>query len=266
MAKQANIGVNNVAHKIKNIYIGVNNVARKVKAGYIGNGNIARMFFQPGWWLYDGAPSSVCVAAYQFKGVRTEADALRNQISSAVYPLSNPNSANGISIWAKETGFTMRGYQGLNNNDLLNLSGIKSILINWRVHDQNTGRKRHIIRTKDFCFKKASTDVPGNVTSYNLTLNWGGGHRRFDGDNYLGGLTGIQLQTKRLYLETSEKSGHGVESSVFIPSQYLIGGMTNNYYPSETVMTVTAAAFYTEELTLAQFLDIRAKMIASGAL
>lgn len=264
MAKQANIGVNNVAHKIKNIYIGVNNVARKVKAGYIGNGNIARMFFQPGWWLYDGAPSSVCVAAYQFKGVRTEADALRNQVSSAAYPLSNPNTVNGISIWAKETGFTMRGYQGLTNNDLLNRDDIRTILIDWRVN--NARAKRHIVRTKDKCFKKGSTDRPGNHTGYDLTLNWRDAHKRFDGGNYPGGLTMILPVSMRLFLEDREKGGHGLEDSVFLASQYLIGGMLNNYYPSDSILTVTAAAFYTAELTLAQFLDIRAKMAAAGVL
>ena len=36
MAKNAYVGVNNKAKKIKNIYVGIDNKARKVKSAYIG--------------------------------------------------------------------------------------------------------------------------------------------------------------------------------------------------------------------------------------
>ena len=48
MAKNAYIGVSNVARKVKQPYIGVSNVARKVKNGYIGVSNVARQFYQSG--------------------------------------------------------------------------------------------------------------------------------------------------------------------------------------------------------------------------
>ena len=49
MAKTGYIGINNVAHKIKNIYVGVNGVARKVKSAYIGDENgIARQWYTSG--------------------------------------------------------------------------------------------------------------------------------------------------------------------------------------------------------------------------
>ena len=50
MAKNAYIGVDNVARKVKQPYIGVDNVARKVKSGYVGIDNVARQCFE----LYSG--------------------------------------------------------------------------------------------------------------------------------------------------------------------------------------------------------------------
>lgn len=40
------IGIDNVAHSIKNLYVGVSNQARQVKAAWIGVGGIARLFYQ----------------------------------------------------------------------------------------------------------------------------------------------------------------------------------------------------------------------------
>lgn len=48
MAKNAYIGVNGVARKVKKGYIGVDGVARKVKNGFIGVNNVARQFFSGG--------------------------------------------------------------------------------------------------------------------------------------------------------------------------------------------------------------------------
>ena len=48
MAKNAYIGVSNVARKVSQPYIGVNNVARKIKGGYIGVNGVAREFFTGG--------------------------------------------------------------------------------------------------------------------------------------------------------------------------------------------------------------------------
>lgn len=45
MAKNAYIGIDNVARKVKQPYIGVDNVARKVKSGYVGIDNVARECF-----------------------------------------------------------------------------------------------------------------------------------------------------------------------------------------------------------------------------
>ena len=42
MSREAYIGVDNVARKIKKGYIGVDNVAKKIKKAYIGVGGIAR--------------------------------------------------------------------------------------------------------------------------------------------------------------------------------------------------------------------------------
>lgn len=45
MAKNAYVGVNNVARKCKNIYVGVNGIARKVKKVYVGANGVARQCY-----------------------------------------------------------------------------------------------------------------------------------------------------------------------------------------------------------------------------
>lgn len=92
MAKQANIGVNNVAHKIKNIYIGVNNVARKVKKAYIGVNGVARLFFSAEWFIPTGLNISNVICAYQFKGVQSEAESLTDLTGHGhnLYKVNNP--------------------------------------------------------------------------------------------------------------------------------------------------------------------------------
>jgi hypothetical protein len=47
MTKAVYVGINNVSHKIKNIYIGGGgNTAQKVKKGYIGINDIAKLFYE----------------------------------------------------------------------------------------------------------------------------------------------------------------------------------------------------------------------------
>lgn len=48
MSKNAYIGVDGVARKVKKMYIGVDGVARKVKKAYIGVAGVARLFFSSG--------------------------------------------------------------------------------------------------------------------------------------------------------------------------------------------------------------------------
>lgn len=45
MAKNAYVGVNNVAQKIKAMYVGVNGVARKITKGYVGVNGVAQQFY-----------------------------------------------------------------------------------------------------------------------------------------------------------------------------------------------------------------------------
>ena len=44
MSKNAYVGVDSVARRVKGISIGVDNVSRRVKAGYVGVDNVARQF------------------------------------------------------------------------------------------------------------------------------------------------------------------------------------------------------------------------------
>lgn len=54
MAIETYVGVENKAHKVKNIYVGVDGVARKVKAAYAGVDGVARyVFIGDGWHLMD---------------------------------------------------------------------------------------------------------------------------------------------------------------------------------------------------------------------
>ena len=45
MAKNAYVGVDNKAKKIKNIYVGIDDKARKVKKVYIGVNGVARLCY-----------------------------------------------------------------------------------------------------------------------------------------------------------------------------------------------------------------------------
>ena len=44
-SRNAFVGVDSVARRVKGIYVGVDNVARRVKAGYVGVDNVARQFY-----------------------------------------------------------------------------------------------------------------------------------------------------------------------------------------------------------------------------
>ncbi len=44
-SRNAFVGVDSVARRVKGIYIGVDNVARRVKAGYVGVDGVARQFY-----------------------------------------------------------------------------------------------------------------------------------------------------------------------------------------------------------------------------
>lgn len=100
MAKQANIGVNGIAQKIKSISIGVNGVARKVKKAYIGVNGVARLFFSAEWFIPTGLNISNVICAYQFKGVQSEAESLTDLTGHGhnLYKVNNPQ-------WDANRGF-----------------------------------------------------------------------------------------------------------------------------------------------------------------
>ena len=62
MSKEAYIGINNVAHKIKKGYIGIDGVARKIKKAYIGIGGVARPCWSGGELVYYGTIENLGVA------------------------------------------------------------------------------------------------------------------------------------------------------------------------------------------------------------
>ena len=102
MATEVNVGVNNVARKIGDIYVGVNGVARKVTAGYIGVNGVARLFYSPNLFLADGLTKSNVIAAYDFYRAGSQAGALQNQANSN-YPLTMV----GLVSYSQGNGFVI---------------------------------------------------------------------------------------------------------------------------------------------------------------
>lgn len=76
MPKTPYIGINEKARRGRKMYIGVDGIARKVKRGYVGVNGIARLFFTSEFFLPKGVEKENCIAAYQFKGVKTLQEAL----------------------------------------------------------------------------------------------------------------------------------------------------------------------------------------------
>jgi hypothetical protein len=75
------------------------------------------------WWLPIGILPSNVIAAYQFKGVASEADALLNQNNPATYPLTKVGST---VTWNQSTGFYIpatNGY-GLNNANITSFTSV----------------------------------------------------------------------------------------------------------------------------------------------
>ena len=87
---------------------------------------MTRIMSQSDWWLPTGIDISQVIAAWQFVGRDTEADALLNINGGTEYALSK---VLGTEVWNAETGFTIPGTQnaGLNNDALVSAySGVLS--------------------------------------------------------------------------------------------------------------------------------------------
>ena len=76
MAKTPYIGINEKARRVRKLYIGIDGVARKVKRAYVGINGVARLFYTSEFFLPKGVEKANCIAAYQFKGVKTLQEAL----------------------------------------------------------------------------------------------------------------------------------------------------------------------------------------------
>ena len=64
MAKNAYIGVDDIARKVLKGYIGVDGTARKIKKAYIGIGGVARPCFSSGELTYYGTITQLSASRY----------------------------------------------------------------------------------------------------------------------------------------------------------------------------------------------------------
>ena len=219
---------------------------------------------QSPWWLPIGILPSNVIAAYQFKGVASEADALLNQNNTATYPLTKVGNT---VTWNQSTGFYIpatNGY-GLNN---ANITSFTSVIA--RFSDVASGNSAAILVSPAAGYTlmaKAAYDngvaqyknAPGIIdfatdsgTAYHMSTYYGNG------------VLGWNRPSRLLYINgVSQSLSTLSEAWIDTASYILIGqGRTNAHVGSFASYNLQAVAFYNTQLTAAQVVDLTAAMAA----
>lgn len=119
---KAYVGVGDKARKVKKIYVGVNGVARKVKKAYVGVNGVAKLVYRADWWLSDTVSESDVLAAYNFKGADSSAEALKDLTGN------NRTLTNSGCSWSSN-GFYVDGSHYLDHSSLRSSGSMKSIVM-----------------------------------------------------------------------------------------------------------------------------------------
>ena len=85
------LGMDDKAHKVRKMYIGIDDTTRKVKRADIGVKGIARLFYTSDFFIAKGLTLDNVIAAYQFKGVKTEEESKKNLTGNDSYDLTYSN-------------------------------------------------------------------------------------------------------------------------------------------------------------------------------
>lgn len=237
-------------------------------AGAVGNVKallavLSKIPYQNSWYLPDGVAMDQVIAAYQFVGRATEAEALNNLNEGASYPLTKSGDT---VLWDSNTGFYIPGEAsaGLNN---ATLNGLASQIVTAAFGFSGVGAT-------------ASRAVPGvglNSGATNLGLSsrlWksGQGYSYYDKvviSGYAGGSRYTDGVLAGRFGTTLGAWYNGAELSISNTSHSynnLIRTKTFGGQDSATNIPIyiTALVFYTFDLTADQHLELANNIKALG--
>lgn len=218
---------------------------------------------QSPWWLPIGILPSDVIAAYQFKGASSEANALLNQNNKDTYPLTKVGST---VTWNQSTGFYIpatNGY-GLKNASIKSFTSVFA-----RFSDVASGNSAAILVSPAAGYTLmakaayATTEgaeyknAPGIIdfttssgTAYHMSTYYGNGVLGWNRPSRLLYINGVSQSL-------STFSQAWIDSATYI----LIGqGKTDVAITSFASYNLQAVAFYNKELTAAQVVELSNNM------
>ncbi len=221
---------------------------------------------QAPWWLPIGILPSNVIAAYQFKCVPSEADALLNQNDTATYPLTKVGST---VTWNQSTGFYIpatNGY-GLHNASITSFTSVFA-----RFSDVASGDSVATLVSPAAGYTlmaKAAyasygahyKNAPGII---DFTTSSSSGTAYHMSTYYGNGVLGWNRPSRLLYINgVSQSLSTFSEAWINTAAYILIGqGKISIDITSSASYNLQAVAFYNTELTAAQTIDLTAAMAA----
>jgi hypothetical protein len=222
------------------------------------------------WWLPIGILPSNVIAAYQFKGVASEANALLNVNNPATYPLTKVGST---VTWNQSTGFYIPATNryGLNN---ASITSFTSVFIRYSDLDISANTAAMLIAPAAGYRLWSKLAVYASGATYfrknpGFTINDAtGGNSGYIGTAYnnaiLGWIRNATLESNILYINGSSVSFSNQSHTHASGATTLLLGQSylSNVVTSLSSYTVQAVAFYNTVLTAAQALELSDAMAA----
>lgn len=216
------------------------------------------------WWLPNGILPSNVIAAYQFKGVASEASALLNLNNTAVYSLTK---VGGTVTWNQSTGFYIPatvGY-GLNNASITSFSSVFA-----RFSDAANGNYYSAIVSPALgytlmakaAFENNGAQYRNSVGIADQSSSPGTGY--YGATYYSYGVLGWNRTSRLVYVNGVSQSLTGFANAyISNPTYILIGqGRLSPNITSFTSYNLQAVAFYNTELTADQVVQLSSSMAA----
>ena len=224
------------------------------------------------WWLPIGILPSNVIAAYQFKGVASEADALLNQNDIGTYPLTKV----GNPVWNQASGFFIPATLGVGLDNLA-LTTFGSVFVRYSGIDTASYSQASLIAAANgYRLFAAGADKPSDYTygrkpSFIFLTSTSGVATGvvYASAAYASGILGWNrgsvIGDNTLYINGIQNSVAGVNSYAAYNgnSRMLIGqSKFMDIDPVVQSYTVQAVAFYNTRLTAAQALELSDAMAA----
>jgi len=284
--KATYLGMDDKARKVRKMYIGIDDVTRKVKRAYIGVNGVARLFYTSDFFIAKGLSMNNVVAAYQFKGAKTQDESKKNLTGNSTYDLSYASDA----VWSQSEGLT----KGTITNSAMAALGsaIKTQIVyysNFGIVQDPTGLSHYnaymlthmkpffLMLRQDYGFQiHASEEWKGGYggNKMGIVTSW---KHDSDGAGEYNEISWVEAKTQiapvsavfagssanKLYLNgsqiassaASERGWPGV-SGPHSDASRVVDPRDDQYYH----VTIIAAAFYNCYLTDAQHLEIANSM------